>query len=944
MNLKNGSLPPPAPFDAWSIIEIWRRRWLWVACWTLAMAVVGALIARAVWGHTYTSTAQLIHYEPSTVDDTYRPRALGTPSLVVILQAPGIFENVGSQLTPPVSARVLAERLQITLDRNNDVVTVAATGRTRDESVDIVNRFCAAAIAYTQNLQRQEATEAGDNLARQLVEVENELATTRRSVPIDRQAAVAALTAGANGSSNFVPSDLPQRIQAAQNQLDDLLARYTDAHPLVREQRARLAALVDEQRKDAASAAGANATGPRATSVPVALPFANGQATPEEIAMGERLRTLETNRGLLEERQRAIQPFRDNPPGYFRVLLSAEANPTQMRRHRLEIALFAFLGALLGFFGSASQMLVAELLSNRIRTRADVRRITGLPIVATLGDLKGMSPASRDQWAFRAWTALQGRMRSPTNQGMVCGITSAHSGDGRSTVVGLLSRAASSCGFRVLTITSRPSEKLHAEPAGRIAMAAAQQGASSTNDLSMPGQTVELLTREECPPAVSIFLPGWIWNLERRKQWRLALEAWRAVDHVVIFVELPPASEAETVLLAENIPNLLWLVDRDKSDAEETLLDLETLRHANCNLVGAVFNREYAPPMRGRFSRWTANSALLLLSGLCLSATRASATVDPAPAPDQPAAFSIADPAHRDAWQKHLTLGPGDVVSFHLYGSPELSRENVPIGPDGRVSYLEAENVLASGLTVDELRDRINDELGKFRRAPQANVIPVSYGSKRYYMMGTVVQRGVFALDRPTTVIEAVARARGFETGVSRGDTVEAADFSHSFLSRGGQRVPVDFERLFVHGDLSQNVALQPGDYLYFPAASSGQIFVLGEVGAPGPVAFDPDVNTLSAIASRGGFKDTAYKARVLVVRGSLDHPVTFTVDIAGALTGKSPNLALEPGDLVYVANRPWALGEDLLDLAATAFVESAVVTWTGLNVGPRLYAAPHTN
>jgi protein involved in polysaccharide export with SLBB domain len=252
--------------------------------------------------------------------------------------------------------------------------------------------------------------------------------------------------------------------------------------------------------------------------------------------------------------------------------------------------------------------------------------------------------------------------------------------------------------------------------------------------------------------------------------------------------------------------------------------------------------------------------------------------------------------------------------------------------------------VLASGLTVDELRDRINDELGKFRRAPQANVIPVSYGSKRYYMMGTVVQRGVFALDRPTTVIEAVARARGFETGVSRGDTVEAADFSHSFLSRGGQRVPVDFERLFVHGDLSQNVALQPGDYLYFPAASSGQIFVLGEVGAPGPVAFDPDVNTLSAIASRGGFKDTAYKARVLVVRGSLDHPVTFTVDIAGALTGKSPNMALEPGDLVYVANRPWALGEDLLDLAATAFVESAVVTWTGLNVGPRIYAAPHTN
>jgi protein involved in polysaccharide export with SLBB domain/capsular polysaccharide biosynthesis protein len=940
MNQKNGTQPPPAPFDAWSILEIWRRRWLWVACWTLAMAVVGALVARAIWGHTYTSTAQLIHYEPSTVDDTYRPRDLGTPSLVVILQSPGILEDVGSHLSPPVSARLLAERLQVTLDRNNDVVTVTATGSSRAESVDIVNRFCAAAIAYTQNLQRQEATEAGDNLARQLAQLEKEIAVTRREIPTNRESAVTALSGGDASTA----SDLPQRIRVAQEQLDDLLARYTDAHPLVREQRARLAALQDEQRRAAPSASGPAPAGSQAALPPAILPLLYGRVTPEEAAMGERLRTLETTRAILQARQWALQPFRENPPGYFRVLLSAEANPTQLRRHRLEVALFAFLGAMFGLFGSATQILLAEFLNNRIRTRADVRRVTGLPLLATLGDLGRMSAASRDQWAFRAWTALQGKLRSPTSQGMVCGITSAHRGDGRSTWISLLSRAASSCGFRVLTITSQPSEKSSAEPSlreGGALPSDPQKWSSSTNDLSRPGETVEQLTRADCPPAVSIFLPGWIWNLERRKQWRLALEAWRAVDHVVIFVELPPASEAETVLLAENIPNLLWLVDCNKSDSEETIVELGTLRHANCNLVGAVFNREYSAPMRGQYSRWIGGGALMFLSGLFLAQPSARAALD---SPQEPATFSISDPSQRADWQRHLTLGPGDALSFHLYGSPELTRDGVSIGADGRVSYLEAENVLAAGLTVDELRDRINDELGKFRRAPQAFVIPVSYGSKRYYMLGTVVQKGVFPLDRPTTVIEAVARARGFETGVSRGDTVEAADFSHSFLSRGGQRVPVDFERLFMHGDLSQNVALEPDDYLYFPAVSSGQIFVLGEVGSPGPVTFDPDVSTLSAIASRGGFTETAWKAHVLVVRGSLDHPVTFTVDIGKALSGKAPNLALEPGDLVYVSNRPWILGEELLDRAATAFVESAVITWTGLNVGPRIYAAPHTN
>src|ERR1035438_9388347 len=208
-------------------------------------------------------------------------------------------------------------------------------------------------------------------------------------------------------------------------------------------------------------------------------------------------------------------------------------------------------------------------------------------------------------------------------------------------------------------------------------------------------------------------------------------------------------------------------------------------------------------------------------------------------------------------------------------------------------------------------------------------------------MLGTVVQKGVFFLDRPITIIEAVARARGFETGISRGDTVDATDFSRSFLTRDGHRVPVDFERLFMHGDLSQNVALEPNDYLYFPASSAGEIYVLGEVGLPGPVAFDSDTSALSTIVSRGGFTERAWKTHVLVVRGSLDHPVAFTVDIAGALTGNAPNLALRPGDLVYVSDRPWIKAEELLDHAATAFVASAVVTWTGLNVGPNIISRP---
>ena len=96
-------------------------------------------------------------------------------------------------------------------------------------------------------------------------------------------------------------------------------------------------------------------------------------------------------------------------------------------------------------------------MDNRVKTRADVRRVTGLPLLATLGDLRRQTPASRDQSAFRAWTALQSRLRSSPHRGMVCGITSANAGDGRSTWVDLLARAACQSGFRVLAITAQSS-------------------------------------------------------------------------------------------------------------------------------------------------------------------------------------------------------------------------------------------------------------------------------------------------------------------------------------------------------------------------------------------------------------------------------------------------------------------------------------------------------
>ena len=76
-----------------------------------------------------------------------------------------------------------------------------------------------------------------------------------------------------------------------------------------------------------------------------------------------------------------------------------------------------------------------------------------------------------------------------------------------------------------------------------------------------------------------------------------------------------------------------------------------------------------------------------------------------------------------------------------------------------------------------------------------------------------------------------------------------------------------------------------------------------------------------------------SFKSRVLVVRGSLDHPQTFVVDAAAILAGKSPDFKLQPKDIVYVSRNPWVIAAEVVDIAAKAFVQALLVETTTLHM-----------
>ena len=563
-----------------------------------------------------------------------------------LFRAPDLIQRVSAAAQPPLSADALASSLVITPERNKESLTIAVTASTPERATELANLYAREAVQHTRQLQAQEAATLNEHLQRQLAaidsqtrQIEERLLRSARPVsqanpevpslglssisaqkPLQSETLDGA-TIPAESLSSVTRSVLIDQIRAAQLELGNLLSQFTDASPLVKAQRQKLAVL-ELQLEDLlalsragvtnTSVASATASARGASNSPVTLTPTNAVAVSKPIdadVVRSRLASLEAARLPLAARQSLFQNLVDSPPGQMQVLIPARSQDVLKNGREIKVASVSVFAALVGLIAAALLVLLVEATGRKLKTDDDLRRVTRLPVLASLGNLRKMNQPAREQWSFQAWTALQGRLDSAAHRGIVCGIISSSDGEGRSTLIDLLARAASQRGYRVLTIDTCPGHEANGSfTSGHYREPGADYGDPTirTNVLASPGDVAHRLVGASPQVIVEISLPDWSWNLERRNQLEAALDHWRSIDNVVIFINLPPASKPQAVLLAEGLSNVVWLADSGRADAAETRSQIETLRHGRCRLVGAVLNHAPSHRLKDLFPRWVA--------------------------------------------------------------------------------------------------------------------------------------------------------------------------------------------------------------------------------------------------------------------------------------------------------------------------------------------------
>jgi polysaccharide biosynthesis/export protein len=158
-------------------------------------------------------------------------------------------------------------------------------------------------------------------------------------------------------------------------------------------------------------------------------------------------------------------------------------------------------------------------------------------------------------------------------------------------------------------------------------------------------------------------------------------------------------------------------------------------------------------------------------------------------------------------------IGPDDVLGVTLFGQDPKYSGDVTVRPDGRITLLLLDDVIAAGLTPRELKTQLIKAYGKYFDGlgdADLHVSPKQINSRKVYITGQVRKPGAYNINDSMSILQLIALA---------GDLQDYADKKNILLIRKEKRTDGKLDRIFFNYEEVFNKGrdasipqLQPGD------------------------------------------------------------------------------------------------------------------------------------
>ena len=174
-------------------------------------------------------------------------------------------------------------------------------------------------------------------------------------------------------------------------------------------------------------------------------------------------------------------------------------------------------------------------------------------------------------------------------------------------------------------------------------------------------------------------------------------------------------------------------------------------------------------------------------------------------------------PGAKQTWpakesQSDYLIGNGDVLEIMTWKEPELSRPEVIVRTDGKISFPLLNDVQAAGLSALELKRVLENGLKDYVANPVVTVNLLRLESQKFYVLGEVINTGEYPLTKNLTVLQAFAMAGGFTEWASKKEII-------LMRQEGGKEkiYRINYKDIAKGKDLSQNIMLKADDTIIVP-------------------------------------------------------------------------------------------------------------------------------
>lgn len=224
--------------------------------------------------------------------------------------------------------------------------------------------------------------------------------------------------------------------------------------------------------------------------------------------------------------------------------------------------------------------------------------------------------------------------------------------------------------------------------------------------------------------------------------------------------------------------------------------------------------------------------------------------------------------------KSNYILGPGDGINIIFVGLELLNKET-KINAEGNIILPEIDLVKAEGKTVEELRHFLIEKYQEYIYDPVIDIEMVSYRPIKIYLLGEVVQPGLYTLISPIELprlYDALRKGEGFNNKANL-EEIEIIRINPS--SKGGGKIKTNLNllSLFNTGDQTVNIRLHDGDIISIPKSNEPiaeqilkinrtnispeviTVFITGNAITRGPKTLKKGTSLVQALASTGGKK-----------------------------------------------------------------------------------------